>query len=249
MYQKTEAFILYSRNAAEADRIVTMFSRDYGKIQAKVKGIRNIKSRYGASLEQFSRGTFELYCPPKGGWPLIINCHIHDQYRNLKKDLKCFSLANYLIEVIDKLTPYREYNPAVFILLFRVFKFLKEARKKEVVLWMAILKFFKITGWQLQWEQCIFCQKKTPFVPIYFNAREGGIICPSCASAEIEITVPTWQYLKRLETLKWPLCTSLKPPEKIHQELDKILEMCVMEHIPSGLKSRGFLDKMKKGVV
>lgn len=112
---KAEGIILKRKNVGEADRILTIFTKEYGKVRAIAKGIRKTTSRRAPHLEIFMRVTVMLHA----GKTLesISEVTPVEIYEDIRSDLNRVSMAYYLCELIDSLMPERQEHRDVFTLL------------------------------------------------------------------------------------------------------------------------------------
>jgi DNA repair protein RecO (recombination protein O) len=112
---KTEGIILKRNNYGEADKLLTIFTKQYGKIRVIAKGVRKLSSRKAGSLELFNHSIVFLV---KGkGLDLVTEAQNIDLFKKWRKDLEKVSTAYYFCELVDKLTPDNQSHPAVFELL------------------------------------------------------------------------------------------------------------------------------------
>jgi DNA repair protein RecO (recombination protein O) len=112
---RAEGIILKRKNTGEADRIITVFTREYGKIRLIAKGIRKVKSRRAPYLEVFSRVILLIHT----GKSLdgISEASAVVAYPALRKDLEKVSLAYFLCELVDVLLPEKQEHRDVYLLL------------------------------------------------------------------------------------------------------------------------------------
>lgn len=112
---KTEGIILKKANCGEADRILTVFSKHFGKIAAIAKGVRRSSSRKGGNLEIFNQVTIFLV---KGkNLDLITEVELLNSFKDWRKDLKKIAVAYQLCELVDKLSAEGVENREVYDLL------------------------------------------------------------------------------------------------------------------------------------
>lgn len=108
----SEGIVLSRKNYGEADRILTVYSKHFGKIRLLARGVRKPKSKKRGHLEVFSRIKFSV---SKGsGMGMITEAELIDSFGLLRKDLKKVSVAYFLCEVIDKVLHEDEKNELVF---------------------------------------------------------------------------------------------------------------------------------------
>lgn len=112
---KTEGIIIRRLNFGEADRIITIFTKNYGKIKAVAKGIRRIKSRRASSLELFNHSV--IFLRQGRNLDLISEAQLKGSFAHLKKNLHKVALAFKICEIVDQLTREGQTQKEVFHLL------------------------------------------------------------------------------------------------------------------------------------
>ena len=127
---KTEGIIIKRTNFSEADRILTVFTKHYGKIKVLAKGIRRINSRRGGNLEIFNLVTIIL--SEGKNFDIVTEVEVKKSFPNLRKDLKKIGLVYYFCELIESLCPERQENSSVLELLLEVLDSLEEREIWEI---------------------------------------------------------------------------------------------------------------------
>ena len=112
---KTEGIILRRLNYAETDRILTIFSKHYGKIKVIAKGARRTKSRKGGNLELFNH--LHLFIQPTRGFDILTEIKVIEIFAKLRQNLKRVVQAFQIAEALDKLTPEKQASRCLFELL------------------------------------------------------------------------------------------------------------------------------------
>lgn len=112
---KTEGIILKRTDFGEADRILTIYTKHYGKIKALAKGVRKIASRKGGNVELFNH--VSLFLAQGKNLDIVSEAEVINPFKSWRKDLKKIGLAFYFCELVDKLTPEAQANQVVFELL------------------------------------------------------------------------------------------------------------------------------------
>lgn len=113
--RKTEGIILRRRNFGETDKILTVYTKHFGKIRLIAKGVRKITSRKAGSLELFNHTSFVL---AKGkSLDIISEVAVVNSFPFLRKNLLKAAIAYYFCELVDRLTPDEQENRQVFGLL------------------------------------------------------------------------------------------------------------------------------------
>ena len=146
--------MLGKKNYGEADRILILFSRHFGKLYLLAKGVRKVKSRKRGHIEVFSYIKFSAV--KARGLDLLTEVELIDSYSFIRKNLKKVSLAFYFMEVLNKITEENQQNKDLFDrILFYLDRLKSENRLKQMRLQfiedvLSILGFWpkkkKITG-------------------------------------------------------------------------------------------------------
>jgi DNA repair protein RecO (recombination protein O) len=112
---KTEGIVLKHLNYGEADRILTIFTKHYGKIKVMAKGVRKVTSRKGGNVEAFNHLT--IFCARGKKLDILTEATVINSFGDWRRNLGKVGLAYYFCELVDKLTPEAQPNQTVFDLL------------------------------------------------------------------------------------------------------------------------------------
>lgn len=111
---KTEGIVLKRRNLGEADRILTVLSRDLGKITVKAPGVRRIPSRRSSHVELLNLSQFTLYLGSKTFMPIVTEAQTLEDFPSIKSDLRKIGLALYVCELTNGLCADNQENRGAF---------------------------------------------------------------------------------------------------------------------------------------
>lgn len=141
---KTEAVILKRINFSEADKILTLFSKHYGKVGAIAKGIRKLTSRKAASLELFNRTVVFLV---KGrNLDIVTEAEVIDGFGEIRNDLLKTGFAYGLCELVDRLTVFEQVHGDIYNLLVKGLKEINRSEFEEKELLKFKLDLLEMTG-------------------------------------------------------------------------------------------------------
>ena len=173
---KDEGIVLKTNKLGEADRIVTLLTRENGKIAAVAKGVRKTKSRWGARLEPFTQVELMLY---KGrNLDTITGAQIVQSFDRVRKDYVLLTSAAALVEVVEKITPDRERALQTYALLLSGLRALAEADPLPSVVPAFLVKLLSVSGYHPQLSACAGCDEELPLVG--FSPALGGALCEDC---------------------------------------------------------------------
>ena len=139
-----EGIVLARRNFGEADRILSIYSKNHGRISAIAKGIRKLTSRKRGHLEVFSYIRFQI--AEGHGIGILTEVETINSFESFKKDLKKVSLAYFFTEVIGKITHEHERNDGIFELILNYLEKLQFETRLKTLRFDFISDLLTITG-------------------------------------------------------------------------------------------------------
>lgn len=111
---KVEGIVLKRRNLGEADRVLTILSRESGKIAVKAPGVRRISSRRSPHVELLNLSQFTLYRSSKTLMPIVTEVQTLEDFSSIKSDLNKIGAALYVCELTNGLCADNQENGGVF---------------------------------------------------------------------------------------------------------------------------------------
>jgi DNA repair protein RecO (recombination protein O) len=182
-YEKARGIILSSRPLGEADRIVSLFSRELGRLDAVVKGVRRTKSRWGGRLEPF--GVVDLVLFRGRSLYTITSAQLVAAFSHVRDDREAMAAAALACEAVAGLFGEEEANERVFNLLARSLTeidrgFVGPARSSPLVLGV-LMKLLHEAGYLPVLDQCAACGSGG--MALAFSASRGGLVC-ECSTGE-----------------------------------------------------------------
>ncbi|MBI4067496.1 DNA repair protein RecO [Candidatus Gottesmanbacteria bacterium] len=110
---KTEGIVIKRSNFSEVDKIITIFTRNHGKLKILAKGVRKIKSRRAPHIELFNY--VRVFLHHGRNFDILTEAESIETYGFMKKNLKKITTAYYLSELVDDLCPEgQEHNNILF---------------------------------------------------------------------------------------------------------------------------------------
>jgi DNA repair protein RecO (recombination protein O) len=168
--------VLRTWKLGEADRIVSIITRENGKVRAVAKGVRKPSSRFGARLEPTCHLSLQLY-RGRGDLDTVTQVETVDRFPTLRTDLERWARASAMLEAVEQMSPEREPNERLFDMLVRALRTLTESESPLVVA-SFFLKVLALEGFEPVVDVCVGCGDEGPLVA--FDVGEGGTVCGSC---------------------------------------------------------------------
>jgi DNA repair protein RecO (recombination protein O) len=164
--------VLRTHKLGEADRIITLLSREHGKVRAVAKGIRKTKSRFGGRLEPPSHVALLLYQGRE--LDIVTQAETIDHFGALRDDYDRLARAVSMLEAADQLALEREPNPRLYTMLVKALRTLA-TRDTPLVVPAFFLKVLDLEGYRPQVESCVVCGDESGLVA--WAIEEGGLRC------------------------------------------------------------------------
>ncbi|MFQ5597343.1 MAG: DNA repair protein RecO [Nitrospiria bacterium] len=232
----TEAVVLGSIRLGEADKLVTFYTADKGKLAGVANGARRMKSRFGAALESFTHCKLIVF--EKGGDKLarVNQCDILQSFQALREDWAGIEPALRMVDWVKRMTPDRQADPEIFQLLLQGLDRLEAGEDRLRSTLLFIHRLIACCGYQPQWDPCLKC--KQAFQPggrfaVYFSAKTGGAVCGRCDTAGgplIAISQGTRAFLNAAQKMDYLRAHRLKPSAQIKKEIESVL-VAYLSHI------------------
>ena len=143
---KTEAVVLHKIKYGDTSIIVTLFTKDYGKLTAIVKGGRNPKSKLGLIVDTFNHLQIVFYKKDSREIQLISSADIISHFPKLKSDFDSLRYAQAVLELVKNLTVEHEVNLKLFNGIVRIFSIMDESKEPAVTFW-TVFYVFLIGTW------------------------------------------------------------------------------------------------------
>jgi DNA repair protein RecO (recombination protein O) len=227
---RDEAVVLRTLRLGEADRIVTMMSRQHGKVRAVAKGVRRTKSKFGARLEPLSHVT--MLCWQGRELDIVNQAEVTDTFRTVREDLARVSKAFTLLEVVDQLAQERHANPALYDMLVGALRAL-DADDAALLVPAFCLKALALEGSAPVLDECVSCGEPQDLVA--FDLTEGGVLCRSCRRGR-PISADALHVVRRI--LGGGLASVLaEPPGPVAGEVTELATEAMEVHLDRRLRS------------
>jgi len=176
---RAEAIVLKGLDLGESDRIVTLYTRAFGKIRAIAKGARRPTSRLAGHVEPLVHCSFQL---AKGReLDVITQAQTRAAYRNVREVLVSTVAGWYLAELVDRFTVERQPSAPTFDLLATGLVHLDRGFAPALVCRWFDLHLLERTGFRPELSSCVECGRERNEESL-FSPAAGGVLCGRCAS-------------------------------------------------------------------
>lgn len=239
---KLRAVVLRTVDYGERDRVVTLLSRERGKLSAFARGARSSRRRFGGVLEPFTLLSAEL--SERGGdlWGLE-DAGVERGFGSLRGDLARIACASYAVELARELVRDAQPHEDLFDGLVAYLIRLDEGPARPWDLRRFELDALRAAGLQPSLAECARCGLPAGDGPARFDPLQGGVLCSGCASTggagARPVTAEVLEALRRLQRGEGVEAGGVEGTQA-----RAILGACIEIHIGKRLQARRFLDEV-----
>lgn len=179
---KTKAIILSSYPYKEHDRIITFYSDEFGKMDARARGARKITSKLAGHLEPFIET--ELLLANGRRWDILAGSRTIDNHSALRSDVHNLAAASVCIEAVKNITKPLSSDKRVFDLMRAIMLALEKdnVQNHQHLVSSFLWYLLSISGFKAELEYCINCRNSVNSGSFSFEG--GGMLCEQCEQAD-----------------------------------------------------------------
>ncbi len=255
MIARTEAVVLRSMKYRETSRIVTYYTREFGKLAGIVKGARQPKQKFGAALQPMSYVTVVLYKKDGRDLQTVSECDLVKSFRSLMEDLDKMAVGMSIIESVSNIAHEEEGNTHLFDLLVESLTVLDETNGNPANIFLQFeIRLAGILGFRPVFDHCIGCGKTVgpAVLEVLFDLDKGGPVCAGCRTSlhghSIRISGGSVRMLAVIEKAN-PRgeLASLEFDRSARHEMEQLLQGFLRRHVSGvrALKSERVFSKIQ----
>jgi len=244
---KTEAVVLRHIELGEADRLLTLFSRDAGILRAVAKGVRRIHSKKAGHLEPFTRVNLML-ARTHDLW-LVTQAVALDLYLPLHEDLVLTGEAAYVLELVDRFSYEEGENRTLYQLLVETLERLSSGDPIFTAVHFFELHLLDCVGFRPQLFNCVRCRDEIQPVDQFFSAALGGAVCPKCGNLVPDarpISMEALKYLRNFQRTAYTRLLQAVPSTGVEREVEIILQFYNTFLLERRLNTPQFINEVRK---
>lgn len=244
MIVKTEAIVLKRMDYRDTSRIVTLLTRDYGRISVIAKGARDSRNRLGPLLDSLNHVQIVFYRNEGRDLHLITQCDLLQHFPLLTTDLERLGRSLAILELASTASRAEEEGQPLFTMVLRSLQDINEGKNPFEVLLRFEITLLGLLGFRPDLHRCSRCEKEVPWPDgtknEKFRLTSGGILCRPCFRSE-----SVWQEISRrsLTVLRGLQRTSSDAggiseshPVEVYHEIRDVLRFFLRTHV-EGIRS------------
>lgn len=246
---RVEGVVLKRVDFGEADRLLTIYTQERGKIRALAKGCRRTNSRLAGHVELLGRS--RMLIAAGRNLDIITQSVSLETHRPLREDLSRLAHAYYLAELVDRFGEEGIQNAPVYELLADGLAWLAQSQDLDLTARYLEVHLLEHLGYRPQLFMCVICG--TALLPEvnFFSLEGGGTMCPKCAAAEGRgraISLNGLKVLRFIQIHAYQECCRLRLGPRVRRELEELMQRYLTHTLERDLKSVGFLHTLRQQV-
>lgn len=244
---RTEAVVLKRHDFGEADRLLTLFTPDRGKLRVIAKGVRRPTSRKSGHVELLTHT--QLLIAKGRNLDIVTQAQAVNAFLPLREDLLRLTYGYYVAELIDQFVEDENENRLLFDLLLNVLGWLSQTGKLALTVRYFELRLLGLTGYQPQLFHCVECHTLLEPQPAFFHPGQGGAVCARCGATmrgAQPLSLPALKVLRFLQTRDYAQAVQLRLSPPTEQEVERILLRYITHLLERSLKSVEFLEIVRQ---
>lgn len=246
MLQKCEGIVIRTTDYGETNKVVTLYTREWGKVGVMARGAKKPNSRLSAVTQLFTYGYFLIQ--KSKGLGSLEQGEMISSLRSIREDIFLTAYASYIVDLTDKATAdEKKPNPFLFELLYQTLSLINEGYDLEILTNIYEMKMLDLFGLHPCLDHCSVCGSTNG--QFSFSVREGGFICHLCVEGDpyaIKISQATVKLLRIFYYFDLSRLGSIDVKSETKLQLKKVISAYYDEYSGLHLKTKRFLDQMDK---
>ncbi len=226
---RTRGVILRSQKWGDADRIVTVYSPQFGKIRGVARGARRMKSRFGGVLEPFCLVDVTLFQKTPDSLGQISQIDLITSYSLIRENLMVMTAAARMVKMVDAITVDRDPNPEMYAVLVHGLESLRPQADVTLCTLLFQIHVLSHTGFRPQFDSCTECGTVAhQQILQWFSPQLGGVVCQDCSQRGVgrmvSLSKGSVAFIKQARRISMPHLSRLKAIGSVRTEVETAME-------------------------
>ena len=244
---KTEAIVLKTQDFRETSKILSVYTKKYGRIQLIAKGVRAQKSKFGPVLDSLNYLSLVFYFKETRELQLLSNAEMVQPFLGIRSDLRRFATASTLAEVVYRTQLVGEANGRLFAVFLSALQGIDRSPAYRNYLAAFLIRFLEISGFKPRLRRCSSCGRVPTGKIVYFDMSRGAFRCELCAVSGqgYRFSVPALRILRAFRDAAWEELDKIQVPPPVSVEIERFLLYYLRYHF-EGLAQINAVDFLNK---
>jgi len=203
---RSHALVLRSVDVFETSRVLTLFTRDLGKVSALAKGARRLRSPFASGLDLLSVCDIVLLHKASDALDLLTEAVLVERHEAFRRDLAALYAGYYVAELLHDLTDHHDPHPRLFDAARVTLRHLGDPLLRSRRVLRFELACLRELGHMPALEACVHCGEvvDTEGDSVAFGLATGGVLCPGCRPGQPHVATLSGKTIGTLRRLSEP---------------------------------------------
>lgn len=242
-HKKTEGIILKRINLNDADQILTILTKDLGKISVFAKGCRRAKSKFCGKLDLLYQVKIDTFDGRNLSY--LNEVETIQSWEFHRADLRTHSILFYIAELTNKLVQDEQQIEGVYNLLVDAFSQIdSDNEKSELVLYAFTIKLLCLLGFMAPWDTCSRSNEEISLTdPLYFSLQDGSVMKSGYNSPnDPRLTPPLIKWVNFMQKYPFAATSKVAPSKGEKVQVWYMIKMMLENILNHSIKSEEFLN-------
>ena len=226
---RTRGVILRSQKWGDADRIITVYSPNLGKIRGVARGARRMKTRFGGVLEPFGLVDLTLFQKTPEALGQISQIDLITSFASIRENLTVMTAAARMVRMVEAITVDRDPNHEMFSALVHGLESLSPEADVALMALLFQIHVLGHTGFRPQFDCCTECAKPANQRMLqWFSHWLGGVVCEECGQRGVgqvlSLSKGSVAFIEQARRLSLPRLSRLKAIGSVRLEVETAME-------------------------
>lgn len=246
MLIRVEGIVLRAVDYGEGNRILSVLTRQAGKLSMMARGAKKVKSRFSAISQPFTYGEFVVFRSSPQSMGTINSGELIRSHQRLREELILSAYAAYLAEMTNRLVEDGERIDGLFEQLLAAFQALEDGKDAAIITNIYEMIMLAVAGFMPKLDACVLCGGGSVEL-IAWSVEHGGAVCRSCRIREpqaMEAGEKVLKLLRLLQQVDLRRIGNISISAANKAQLNQLIRAYMDSHLHVRWKSRDFLDQI-----
>lgn len=242
MYIKDEGIVLREIEYKDNDKLLTVLTRDLGKITVKARGVKSTRSKHKAACQLLAFSEFTLL--ELQGRYTVTEANVREMFSSLRTDIEQLGLATYFAQVCEFVAQEEDPSPELLSLLLNCLYALTKLGKPQLLVKAVFeLRLMCITGFLPDLRGCVVCGNE---LADRFNITQGCLQCAGCSAEGIRmpLSAATAMAMRYVASCDAKRLFSFHLGDDATKELNQISESYLSTRLERGFSTLDFYKSL-----
>ncbi len=225
--EKADAIVLRTVEFMETSLVLTLFTREFGKVRALAKGARRLKGPFESALDLLALCRIVFLRKSSDALDLVTEAKLQRRFRPAGRDLSSLYAGYYVAELLNELTDDYDPHPELFDVADESLSALSAGEPVATRVLRFEMVALRLLGHLPSLETCVDCGADVPMTGrVAFGELDGGVLCPQCRAGKrqlVSVSAGVLRAMKQLADPAGPTWRRLQLDGRSRGELRRLL--------------------------